>query len=92
MLWRDQQLCTPKPEPAEELAMLREQLSIALEMLWRDPQLCPPKPEPAEELAMLREQLSTALEMLQIMQEELQAAHDALAALQPVKPPANAAD
>jgi hypothetical protein len=41
---------------------------------------------------MLREQLSIALEMLQIMQEELQAAHNALTALQPLKPPADAAD
>ena len=33
-----------------------------------------------EETARLRQELGTALGMLQIMQEELQAAHDALSA------------
>jgi hypothetical protein len=36
-----------------------------------------------EEVARLRQQLNRALEMLQVMQEELQAAHHALAALRP---------
>ena len=34
-----------------------------------------------EEVARLRQELSRALEMLELMQEELQAAHDALGAL-----------
>ena len=36
-----------------------------------------------QEVAMLRQNLSTALAMLEVMQEELQMAHDALSAMQP---------
>jgi hypothetical protein len=43
----------------------------SIEDLWQEPATEP-------EVARLRELLSIAIEMLQIMQEELQAAHDAL--------------
>jgi hypothetical protein len=52
----------------------------SIEDLWQEPAI---ELRQTAEVARLREALIQAIEMLQIMQQELQAAHDALAAQPP---------
>jgi len=54
----------------------------SLEDMWREDEVAASFRR-AQEVATLRLHLSTALEMLQVMQEELLEAHDALSAMPP---------